>query len=594
MALVEVVEDLSALPPWLLLAVLPLLLPTILLGLIRTYTAISFNRTLAQHRAASSSDGLVKGPVVLVPPTVPYTLPFLGHALGFLGRVPGLFYTRLFATVPREVGVCTLLLGGRRMHLCWAPQLVQTLLRQRSLLHHTAIYQIAHHGFGCSADDTNRYFGFGTPPGPDGRSTYDRLGELDQAFLLRADRVNELTEHFMTTLQEDLATIADSGDGAARDVGLYQWLWPRLFASSVHTFFGSGLLEVYPAFPADFRAFDEVMTSLFFGLPRWIIPSAHARRARMLDGLVRWQEAMLARTGGEGCIVDPDADGIAWEPHFGSRQQRAKHRHYISEGMTPRGRASADAAFFFALSSNAIPAAGWMLAHLLDPRGDPTLLPRVRAELQTVPVRQGIPDAGKLAALPLLQAVYSETLRLYDDLIVTRDVQDEHGLTVALDEGRQRAVHFRKGDCVFMSTWVGHHSPVAWSDPPADAFRPERFLAATGEKTDKPAFSTAGTAGRFYPFGGGRPMCPGRNFAKQEVLGAVALVLLNYEFEVVGFRDRAGRPTDHFIEVAHAGTGSGIIPLGGDMEVRIRKREGLGLQEAGAVDQRKLLECFMG
>ncbi|KAI7124653.1 hypothetical protein KC343_g17159, partial [Hortaea werneckii] len=81
-----------------------------------------------------------------------------------------------------------------------------------------------------------------------------------------------------------------------------------------------------------------------------------------------------------------------------------------------------------------------------------------------------------------------------------------------------------------------------------------------------------GTNGKFFPFGGGKTICPGRVFAKQEAVGALAMVLLKLDFEVVGFLDEKGNPTQEFPGFAKAFAGSGALAPGGDLRVRIRAR----------------------
>ena len=85
-------------------------------------------------------------------------------------------------------------------------------------------------------------------------------------------------------------------------------------------------------------------------------------------------------------------------------------------------------------------------------------------------------------------------------------------------------------------------------------------------------FTLAGTAGKIFPFGGGKSICPGRVFAKQEVLAAVAMVLLNHDIQVVSFVDGQGKSTGEFPKLASALNGSGVIAIHGDLKVRIKRK----------------------
>lgn len=64
-------------------------------------------------------------------------------------------------------------------------------------------------------------------------------------------------------------------------------------------------------------------------------------------------------------------------------------------------------------------------------------------------------------------------------------------------------------------------------------------------------------------------------FAKQEGLGALAMILLRFEFDVLGYTDKEGKDTDRFPGFADQYPGSGALTPGGDLKVRMRLRERL-------------------
>lgn len=78
-------------------------------------------------------------------------------------------------------------------------------------------------------------------------------------------------------------------------------------------------------------------------------------------------------------------------------------------------------------------------------------------------------------------------------------------------------------------TWMTHRNPAYFRDP--DTFDPERFLARDAD--GRVDCITSGLNGKYFPFGGGRYMCPGRTSAKQEILATLAVLLLNFDVEVV-------------------------------------------------------------
>ncbi|WP_232542350.1 cytochrome P450 [Nocardia bovistercoris] len=137
----------------------------------------------------------------------------------------------------------------------------------------------------------------------------------------------------------------------------------------------------------------------------------------------------------------------------------------------------------------------WALLHL---HREPAVLDRVRAEVRAA----GDDDPATLAALPYLEAVCQETLRLHPPVpIVLR------GLTGPLEV---RGVELDAGDTVGIAVPLLHSDPEVWTDP--HLFRPERFL----ERRYGPF--------EFAPYGGGHRRCVGATLADYElriVLGTI-------------------------------------------------------------------------
>jgi hypothetical protein len=88
----------------------------------------------------------------------------------------------------------------------------------------------------------------------------------------------------------------------------------------------------------------------------------------------------------------------------------------------------------------------------------------------------------------------------------------------------------------------------------------------------KMKMSMKGTDGKYFPFGGGTHMCPGRVFARQEVLGAAAAAfLVGFDVQWVGWVD--GQEEAGFPQVARQYSGNGVVVhMQGDTRVRIRRR----------------------
>lgn len=80
----------------------------------------------------------------------------------------------------------------------------------------------------------------------------------------------------------------------------------------------------------------------------------------------------------------------------------------------------------------------------------------------------------------------------------------------------------------------------------------------------EPVFSLEGVAGCWLPFGGGQRMCPGRHFAKSEMLGTFAMLLSDYDLELSGDMDGI-RPDMRWYP-------TGTLPPMGKVPFRIRRK----------------------
>ncbi|KAK4694385.1 hypothetical protein P7C71_g3190, partial [Lecanoromycetidae sp. Uapishka_2] len=249
-----------------------------------------------------------------------------------------------------------------------------------------------------------------------------------------------------------------------------------------------------------------------------------------------------------------------WEPFYGSKLIRAR-QEYSSKMpfMNKDALAAEDLGLIFATNTNAIPSLTWFIYEICR---DPNLMARVQKEIKacrnsSAGSSQASLDITALCNQPLLQSIYAETLRLRVALIVTRTPEEEE---------------FRIGEWTFppqrviaLSSRTAAMNPNVWNagkpeDPhPLDTFWADRFLIYPNDpmsgplrkdatKMEKyrlneptsegkpsetgPRFSMEGVAGGWIPYGGGQRMCPGRHFAKQEIIGTLATLLTYFEIKL--------------------------------------------------------------
>lgn len=78
----------------------------------------------------------------------------------------------------------------------------------------------------------------------------------------------------------------------------------------------------------------------------------------------------------------------------------------------------------------------------------------------------------------------------------------------------------KRGTTVVLPQWLLHRDARWWDDP--ETARPERWA----EEDDRPEYA-------YFPFSGGPRGCIGRDFGMIEILGAVSVLLQNYDFSLV-------------------------------------------------------------
>lgn len=224
---------------------------------------------------------------------------------------------------------------------------------------------------------------------------------------------------------------------------------------------------------------------------------------------------------------------------------------------------------------NSITAASWTIYEIYR---DPELLASVRAEVDACARRQDADgrtrfNIDELLRLPVLQAVYAETLRLRMHFYVIR-MPDRVDLDI-----RDWVIPRRK--VVVTPTTVAHMDPEAWNtglenEHPLDQFWIGRFLKypSKGAHDDRqphdhrssPTFSTKELEGSWIPYGGGPRQCPGRHFAKRQILLTTALMVSLFDCEIL----EGGRDVQE--DFTLKGFGGGVSHPAGKVPMRIRRR----------------------
>lgn len=163
--------------------------------------------------------------------------------------------------------------------------------------------------------------------------------------------------------------------------------------------------------------------------------------------------------------------------------------------------------FFLAGHETSASALTWVFYVLAE---QPTLVARLRTELDNV-VGAGAIDFSHVKRLPLVRAVFRETLRLYPPItFIPR---------VALADCHVGPRKLRRGALVMVSPWTLHRHQEYWENP--NAFIPDRFLVE-GEGSIQ--------EGAYIPFGVGPHTCIGAGFAQAEAILIIAELVRRFDF----------------------------------------------------------------
>ena len=180
-------------------------------------------------------------------------------------------------------------------------------------------------------------------------------------------------------------------------------------------------------------------------------------------------------------------------------------------------------------TTNAIPTLFWAFQWIYQ---ESNLVKEIQKEVQTVIKLGSDGTDGKRELLiditkfeqncPLFVSAYRESMRLSNQQLGFRRVWDD----TTISDGHQD-YFLTKGAEVILPAGVTHVSSTIWGQN-ALQFDARRFItnenATENEKQIEKERRKA-----YHPFGGGRHLCPGRNFAFAEILGTLSILLLGFE-----------------------------------------------------------------
>lgn len=343
---------------------------------------------------------------------------------------------------------------------------------------------------------------------------------------------------------------------------------------------GRSFLELNPSFVEKFWEFDAEFPSFMMGFTKWTAPSAIKARDDCVASIERWHDH-AAQNFDESSVNE---DGF--DPYWGSALFRGRQDVWKNlEHMDANAKACEDFGIIWAMNTNTVPAIFWAVIHCYR---DPELLSRVRAEVEKARIdsdQAPFFDVRKLTESPLLQSICSEILRLYVAAFIPRG--STHDDVTVLDNYK-----IPKGQFIAVDSYTAHRDTETWNtgrdegSHPLDTFWADRFIidekngldgplkpsteggcprkqVDSDDKAACPRYSMEGLSGAWLPFGGGKHQCPGRYFARREMMVCLAVLCSEYDFEFHNIGE---------VAVDHSFFGIGTMPSKGDVPVTIKRR----------------------
>ncbi|KAK2017984.1 cytochrome P450 [Colletotrichum eremochloae] len=351
---------------------------------------------------------------------------------------------------------------------------------------------------------------------------------------------------------------------------LYVFLQDSIFRAEIEVLYGKHIFTVCPSFCKDFWAFYKSFPVISRGGPRWLYPAQYRTRDKMLDNLDKWRKWCNSHS-----YQDDEEHGDAESnPIWGTRYVKNMVRRYEGLGFSDAGVSSILLGFLFVTTANSVPAAAWMVLHILL---DQSLVSRLRQELLKESEADNAPiDYHALLSAPLLNSVYRETLRLHVAGAIGRKA---FGEGARLRGGSLPAL--QSGTTGVSANWLGGLNEAVWNtgqeinghaEYPVESFWAERFLEypddprsgplrkpssiyadTMGTSPEKPfrddskarLSNPAALQGHFFPFGGGAWRCPGEALAKNTILVTAFLLLKELDIEILDPVDAAKASSRH-------------------------------------------------
>ena len=423
------------------------------------------------------------------PPLVRSFVPFLHSAVSF-----GLDGLGLFTRCHAQYGdVFTVQLAQQAVHAVCDPRWYASVLRNKELSFHEIGKTIQHRLFDQSRQSVDSELAH-------------RQSHVQYVQYLSGPGLDEVTAASCSALRRWMKEDRERlGKEQWQSIDLDAFVSAAMVQATLESLFGRNVAAQGPALHRSTRVIDRSFFKLFYALPSFLCKDAYEARLHLI----------------RSCMTDGEPD----EAQLVSAR-RAMCREQ-SELFSRYDEASLISGLLFASLTNTIPQTFWLLAMLLT---HPAALQAVSTELSALlPVRaldeeerdEDRWSRSQMASCKLSMSAIDETLRLTVSPSPMRVALSD--TSIASSTGATYSI--RKGDTVTLVAAIPHADDRVFPD--AEHFHFDRFVSP-----DPPTLNGQKVPNALLAFGGGVSLCPGRLWAKNEMLAFVAMVVQHMHCEL--------------------------------------------------------------
>ncbi|KAF4911041.1 Cytochrome P450 52A5 [Colletotrichum viniferum] len=459
-------------------------------------------------------DKLISAPVdPREPPVLKGNLPIIGHLLGVRTQFPGVYEKLAKST---KLPICTLPLLNKKMYVINTAPLVQSAMRNKTLEFGARIEEIAQ-AMGVDVTITRRLVR---------ENAIEEISKITIA-ALSGDNLLNMNLNALHYIGDRFNAVKPGSPVEISD--FYHWTRDIIGTATTRALYGEHSPFNNHELVDSIWKYETGLGKLQYGwLTKIIAGKALKARMTIVKGLAGFYMQKLDQGESVSAVI------------------RGRAAFWRSFGL-PDVTIGAMDSLPVASTVNTAPSMFWLLVNIFS---EPKYLDRLRKEVETAGVITIAEEGGRRVAnvdvmalgnkCSYLVASYRETLRFENTVTGARMVMNKD--TTLTDHETGREYLLKKGIEVQWSASVMHKKEV-WGDD-RETFNPERWLRPTPE-------ITKGSKESFVPFGGGKHLCPGRNFAFSELLGTLAVL-------AVGFEVKGAQVPGHAMLFEHSGLRSPI------------------------------------